>query len=72
MDDFAGLKDGVLLGYGRATTQETEFIEGMPRSGYLHDGFHPGCRLIELHSDGSFRTWVRLHVGTELYKDAEF
>ena len=72
MDDFAGMQDGVLLAYGRATTQETEFIEGMPRSGYLHDGFQPGCRLIELHGDGSFRTWVRLHDGTELYKDAEF
>ena len=72
MNDYAAMQDGVLLAYGRATTVETEFIEGMPRCGYLHDGFVPGCRVMELHGDGTFRTWVRLHTGEVLYKDAAF
>lgn len=72
VNDFAGMKDGVLLAYGRATATATEFIEGMPRCGYLWEGFLPGCRMMELHGDGTFRTWVRLSDGTTLYNDVEF
>ncbi len=69
VNDFAGMKDGILLAYGRGTTQPSEYLEGMPRCGYLNEDFQAGCRMIELHGDGSFCTWVRLGDGTALYKD---
>lgn len=72
VNDFAGMKDGVLLAYGRATTVPGQKIEGIPRCGYLWDGYLPGCRMMELHKDGTFRTWIRLSDGSTLYENAEF
>ncbi len=69
VNDWAGYKDGVLLAYGRACCYDEERIGGIPRSGYLKPGFLPGCRMISLRSDGSFRTWVRLSDGSVLYND---
>ena len=69
VNDFAGDYNGVLLAYGRGTCTGHEYMGGIHRGGYMFPGILPGCRMMVLNRDGSFKTYVRLSDGTVLYKD---